>query len=130
MIVAAAGNSGPNPDTVGFPAGYPGVIAVGASNDDDRVASFSSRGRSVAFVAPGVNIRSTIPGGGYKALSGTSMAAPHAAGLAALAVERGAKGPSGVRRAFSVAASKLCSVSACLAPTAEGAGMIDAAKLR
>ena len=130
VIVAAAGNSGPNPDTVGFPGGYPGVIAVAASDKNDQVASFSSRGDAVAFIAPGVAITSTIPGGGTKSLSGTSMASPHVAGLAALALERGARGPSGVRAAFSSAASKLCSASTCLAPTAEGAGMIDAAKLR
>ena len=130
VVVAAAGNSGPSPDTVGFPGGYPGVIAVAASDDNDQVASFSSRGDAVAFIAPGVNITSTIPGGGYKTLSGTSMASPHVAGLAALAVERGAKGASGVGRAFAAAAAKLCSVSACLAPTSEGSGMIDASKLR
>ena len=130
VIVAAAGNSGPNPDTVGFPGGYPGVIAVAASDRNDQVASFSSRGDAVAFIAPGVAITSTIPGGGTKSLSGTSMASPHVAGLAALAIERGARGPSGVRQAFSSAASKLCVASACAAPTSEGAGMIDAAKLR
>lgn len=129
VIVAAAGNSGPNPDTVGFPGGYPGVIAVAASDKNDQVASFSSRGDAVAFIAPGVNITSTIPGGGTKSLSGTSMASPHVAGLAALALERGARGPAGVRAAFASAASKLCS-SSCLPPTSEGAGMIDASKLR
>ncbi|HXS99187.1 MAG TPA: S8 family peptidase [Elusimicrobiota bacterium] len=129
VIVAAAGNSGPNPDTVGFPGGYPGVIAVAASDKNDQVASFSSRGDAVAFIAPGVNITSTIPGGGTKSLSGTSMASPHVAGLAALALERGARGPSGVRSAFSSAASRLCA-SSCLPPTSEGAGLIDAAKLR
>ncbi len=102
VVVCAAGNSGPNPDTVGFPGGYPGVIAVAASDNNDKVASFSSRGDAVAFIAPGVNITSTVPGGGYTKLSGTSMASPHVAGLAALAVERGARGPSGVRQAFSL----------------------------
>lgn len=129
-IVAAAGNSGPAPDTVGYPAGYPGVIAVAASDSNDGLARFSSRGDAVAFIAPGVDILSTVPGGGTATLSGTSMAAPHVAGLAALALERGARGPSGVRRAFSAASSPLCGVSTCLAPTEQGAGMIDAAKLR
>jgi subtilisin len=126
VIVAAAGNSGPNPDTVGYPAAYPGVIAVAASDSKDGVAKFSSRGDAVAFIAPGVDITSTVPGGGTAKLSGTSMASPHVAGLAALAVERGANGPSAVRRAFSNAASELPGLSA----TEQGAGMIDAAKLR
>ncbi|MDD5302288.1 MAG: S8 family peptidase [Elusimicrobia bacterium] len=126
VVVCAAGNSGPDADTVGFPAGYPGVIAVAASDSNDQVAKFSSRGDAVAFIAPGVDIMSTIPGGGTAKLSGTSMASPHVAGLAALAVERGAKGPSGVRRAFTGAVTKLPG----LAPTEQGAGMIDAAKLR
>ena len=130
VVVCAAGNSGPDPDTVGFPGGYPGVIAVGASDRQDGVAPFSSRGDAVAFIAPGVNIRSTVPGGGYKKLSGTSMASPHVAGLAALAIERGASGPDGVRAAFASAASELCGARTCLAPAAEGSGMIDAAKLR
>jgi subtilisin len=126
VVVCAAGNSGPNPNTVGFPGGYPGVIAVAASDQNDAVASFSSRGDAVAFIAPGVNITSTVPGGGYKQLSGTSMASPHVAGLAALAIERGARGPEGVRDAFSTAASRLSGLSA----AEEGSGMIDAAKLR
>lgn len=129
VVVCAAGNSGPDPDTVGYPAGYPGVIAVAASDSGDQVAEFSSRGRQIAFIAPGVDIVSTVPGGGYKKLSGTSMASPHVAGLAALAVERGARGPGAVRAAFKSAAARLCS-SACLPPTDEGAGLIDAAKLR
>jgi subtilisin len=126
VVVCAAGNSGPNPDTVGFPGGYAGVIAVAASDNKDNVASFSSRGDAVGFIAPGVNITSTIPGGGYKALSGTSMASPHVAGLAALAVERGETGPKSVRSAFAAAAARLPGLSA----TEQGSGLIDAAKLR
>ena len=126
VVICAAGNSGPAPDTVGFPGGYPGVIAVAASDTHDQVAKFSSRGAAVAFIAPGVDIVSTIPGGGTAKLSGTSMASPHVAGLAALAVERGAKGSSGVRAAFSAAATKLGG----LAATEQGAGMIDASQLR
>ena len=125
VVVCAAGNSGPAPDTVGFPGGYPGVIAVAASDAKDGVAKFSSRGDAVAFIAPGVDILSTVPGGKTAKLSGTSMASPHVAGLAALAVERGARGPSGVRSAFTSAASKLPG----LAPTEQGRGMIDASKL-
>jgi subtilisin len=129
VVVCAAGNSGPDPDTVGYPAAYPGVIAVSASDEQNGIASFSSRGAQVAFIAPGVDITSTVPGGGYKKLSGTSMASPHVAGLAALAIERGARGPSGVRAALRAAASKLCSAG-CLSPAEEGAGLVDAARLR
>ena len=126
VVVAAAGNSGPDPDTVGYPGAYPGVIAVAASDKRDRIAPFSSRGAAIAFIAPGVNIRSTVPGGGYKTLSGTSMASPHVAGLAALAIERAARGSNGTRAALASAASRVPGLNA----AEQGSGMIDAAKLR
>ena len=129
VIVAAAGNSGPGPDTVGYPGGYPGVIAVAASDSADAVAKFSSRGSAVALIAPGVDIKSTVPGGGYATHSGTSMASPHVAGLAALAIERGARGPSGVREALLGTTKKICSAAACPGPTEQGSGIPDASKL-
>ncbi len=129
VVVCAAGNSGPGDDTVGYPAGEPGVIAVAASDRADAVADFSSRGPQVAFIAPGVDILSTVPGG-YAVLSGTSMASPHVAGLAALAIQRGAKGPAGVRAALESAASPLCSREGCAPADEAGRGIIDARKLR
>lgn len=120
-IVCAAGNdSGP----VNYPAKYPESIAVSASNSADKIASFSSRGAEIAFIAPGVNVYSTYKGGKYSTMSGTSMACPHVAGLAALAVAAGAKTPAAVREALTKSASSLG-----LKPAEEGAGMIDAAKL-
>lgn len=87
LLVAAAGNSGNPPgrgDNVGYPAAYDSVIAVAASSNNDKRASFSSTGPDVELIAPGVDILSTIPGNEYGSKSGTSMASPHAAGAAAL----------------------------------------------
>ncbi|MCS6846863.1 MAG: S8 family serine peptidase [Anaerolineae bacterium] len=91
FVVFANGNRGPNPSSVGSPASLPGAIGVGATDEEDEVAYFSSRGPSPidgsvkpVVSAPGVNVISTFPGGGYASYDGTSMAAPHVAGAAAL----------------------------------------------
>ena len=121
-VVCAAGNdSGP----VNFPAKYPEAIAVSASDSSDKIASFSSRGPEIVVIAPGVNVYSTRKGGGYTTMSGTSMACPHTAGLAALAVGAGAHGSDAVRAALKKAANPLPG----LTPVQQGAGLVDAAKL-
>ncbi len=90
----AIGNEGPDPRTTGSPGDYPMAFGVGATDINDQIADFSSRGpvfwEGIGDIikpdvsAPGVDIYSSVPGGGYESWMGTSMACPHVAGTVAL----------------------------------------------
>ncbi|CAN5735828.1 S8 family serine peptidase [soil metagenome] len=101
VVVAAAGNSG---KSVGFPAAYDGVIAVSATDKNDAIAWFSSRGPEVSIGAPGVGVtQQTICEAGknkceqWGVFNGTSMASPHVAAAAAILVGQGVTDPDSVK---------------------------------
>ena len=85
ILVASAGND--NTSTPQYPAAYSGVITVAATTLSDQKASFSNFGSFVVVDAPGVDIVSAYPGGGYAVASGTSFSAPEVAGEVALLLQ-------------------------------------------
>jgi thermitase len=106
VVVAAAGNQGR--EAYHYPAAHENVIAVASTTAQDVVSSFSNRGTFIDVAAPGSSVWSTFPGDRYGSLSGTSMATPHVAGLAALILSRNAGlAPSEVRQIIEGAADDL-----------------------
>lgn len=107
VVVAAAGNQGTTAPR--YPAAYTKAIAVSATNENERLAGFSSRGSWVDLAAPGTNILSTraaIAGGGYGSESGTSEAAPFVSALAGLLASKG-KTASEIRQRMQSTATDL-----------------------
>jgi hypothetical protein len=84
VVVAAAGNGGNDDEQFPAAENINGLLAVAASTQNDTMASFSTRGSWIQLIAPGQGILSSVPGNQYGTWSGTSMAAPIAAGAAAL----------------------------------------------
>ncbi len=126
LVVAAAGNSG---RSVGYPAAYPGVLAVSATDRNDKIAWFSSRGPEVGIGAPGVAVtQQTICNKGrdkcevFGVFNGTSMASPHVAGAAAMVVALGVTDPDAVRATLERSAVSKGE------PNLYGAGILDAGK--
>ncbi len=121
LVVCAAGNEG---GPVDYPAAYEDAVAVTSLDFSNKLAGSSCRGPEIDFTAPGVRIYSAAPGGSFALMSGTSQAAPHVSGIAALAVSLGVKGPDALRAALIQA-----SFSLGLPPEEQGAGAPVASRL-
>jgi subtilisin family serine protease len=123
VLIAAAGNAGPRSRPL-YPAAYPEVIAVTATDAEDKVFEQANRGTHIAVAAPGVAILSPAPNESYQVQSGTSFAAAQVSGVAALLIERNRNLDAGsIRRILTATARDLG------APGHDdqfGAGLVDA----
>jgi hypothetical protein len=125
VLVAAAGNAGPDSPPL-YPAADPNVIAVSATDVDDHLLDVANRGRQIALAAPGVDILLPAPGARYQIATGTSFAAAHVAGIAALMLARSPQlGPDQVRQILLATARDLGPKGR---DDAFGAGLADALK--
>lgn len=131
IAIFAAGNTGPGAGTIYAPGSYPEAFSVGATDDEDVIAGFSSRGPSPfgpikpEMVAPGVNVKSTFPGGGYAIGDGTSMATPHVAGVVAL-MKSAAPGLTIAEARYALTSTAQQSISATYPGNSYGWGRLDA----
>ncbi|MEA2990033.1 MAG: hypothetical protein QOG83_2744 [Alphaproteobacteria bacterium] len=120
ILIAAAGNAGPRSPPL-YPAADKNVIAVTATDVDDKLFTNANRGRHIAIAAPGVDILVPAPDGTYQLTTGTSVASAEVSGVVALMLERNPRLTSAdVRRILTASAKKL-------GPNDQfGAGLIDA----
>jgi len=119
VLIAAAGNAGPKSPPL-FPAADKHVIAVTATDIDDKLFTGANRGNYIAVAAPGVDILVPAPEGTYQMTTGTSVATAHVSGIVALMLERNPNlTPADVRRILTASAKKL-------GPNEQfGSGLID-----
>lgn len=121
VLIAAAGNAGPKSPPL-YPAADPNVIAVTATDNDDKPFAMANRGKYIAIAAPGVDVLVPSTDGSYQLTTGTSVAASHVSGVAALLLEaRPSLTPAEVR-------SILTRTAKPLGPAKDlqtGAGLID-----
>ena len=107
LLVAAAGNAGPKSPPL-FPGADPNVIAVTATDANDKIFTGANRGRYIAVAAPGVDILVPAPDNTYQLTTGTSVASAEVSGLAALLLERNPNlGPEDVRKILTASARRL-----------------------
>lgn len=123
-VIAAAGNAGPEGPTA-YPAAQDGVIAVTATDIEDRLYAQANQGGYISIAAPGVDILGARPGGGYDFFSGTSMATGYASGLAALLIA--AQADLSVVKLRQTMEKSAVDLGPPQRDTAFGAGRIDAA---
>ena len=106
VLIAAAGNMGPKSPPL-YPAADPHVIAVTATDESDKLFAQANQGPHVAVAAPGVNILEPAPNAGYQLTTGTSVAAAHVSGVAALLLERNPSlDPTAVHEILTLSAKK------------------------
>ncbi len=123
VLVAAAGNAGPNSAPL-YPAADPDVIAVTATDSNDGLFKMANRGSYIAVAAPGVEILALAPGDSYQITTGTSVAAAHVSGIAAMLLEeKPSLTPNEVRSIIMSTAKPLGSAGQ---GSDFGAGLVDA----
>jgi subtilisin family serine protease len=125
VLIAAAGNAGPKSPPL-YPGADPNVIAVTATDINDKVFSGANRGRYIAVAAPGVDILVPAPEGSYQLTTGTSVAAAEVSGIAALLLERNPDlTPDDVRKILTASARRLGTKDR---DDDYGSGMVDPSK--
>jgi serine protease len=126
LLVAAAGNSGNEENPVEYPSSYDNVMSIAAMDSDSRIARFSTHNTQVSVAGPGVKVLSLTGSrtNSYSEFSGTSMATPHVAGVAALLMaEFTSKSAADIREALERSATDF---GACGKDRLHGHGLVDA----